>query len=1047
MDLNTEYLDSLGTGSHSVGIVSDTGTATGTITVKAAESSGGGTSTPAGGKYTGTVVSNLTDGDYIIVGRYSSYYDYYALSNDIAGSSGSGYGFVGEDVTINGDTATVTTSAALWTWDSSNKSFYNAASGKYLNLPSSSYSSGSFFSSSPVALTFYTVSGNEATVYVPSGNGGYYLNAAYPSGGKAFSSGYARYINSSYLKSGNGVYFYKVAGATEQEATIELDKTSLSLDLGGTGTVNAVPTGCSNLTVSSSDSETVRAEISGNTITLNGAASGTAVITVSGTADSGYTGPDSVTFTVTVASGAGGTGTGTGEGGNTEITPGNPAYVKAITPVDTVADDYTITLNVTAADGTATTTTPGQTVTKGTNLAIVIDVSGSIVGKESALNSAIQSLVKGLPEKSQVGIVLFNESASMSRVYTASSISGLSFSGVEDAGTNMATGISAATSLLNGSGWSNTGNDKAMVIVSDFDVDDYANSINNAKTAKSGGTTIYSVKIDTTSVSEANRTELTTDAREASIHPFTRYVSSQYPSASAVNNSMFGMFNQATVTTGTADTSKTYVYGAGGGNWSEIFNEIKEVQGITTEAPVKMSNVEISDTLSEHVELSGEADDNYGITVTASDGSTPVYNVSVSGKQISITLSGELTEGTNYTAKIPVTPSEQAQTEANKADKAVSSFASNSNAELKYNYRDTQKTEKYKETPQILVAAEATLIYDANAGSDSVTGMPDPLQPSQKVDQEGKSDFRISDAVPVREGYTFLGWADNEKNTEADYIASDAAKNTVSVTRSDAESASKTVYAVWEKNTQTYTLKYDANEGEGAPEDQTEESAESSVTFTVSETKPARDGYTFLGWATTADAGTPDVTETVTVSADDTDLTKTIYAVWRQDYRLIFEDYTNGGVSISGVETTALEGHPNCKIGTTYVNGEVTFTLNADMAVVAAVHTDGSTEKLMDQNGSYNRLFCTADHSFTVDVSGGDVYIVLAYKGDVNLDGSVGLMDANLADRIFVKTYASVTKLQELVSDVNADQSVGLMDSNMIDRSFVKLHTIPWDIK
>ena len=222
-----------------------------------------------------------------------------------------------------------------------------------------------------------------------------------------------------------------------------------------------------------------------------------------------------------------------------------------------------------------------------------IDISGSIVGKEAALNSAIQSLVKDLPENSQVGIVTFNETASMSRIYSPDTISGLTFSGVEDAGTTMAVGISAATSLFNGSGWSDASNNKAMVIISDFDIDDYCNSINNARTAKTGGTTIYSVKIDADVVPGVSRTELTTDYRNESSFSVTRYISSQYPSASAVNNSMLGMFNQALVTPGSVDNSAAYVYGAGGGNWSDIFAEIKATEGITEESTEPMKNVTI----------------------------------------------------------------------------------------------------------------------------------------------------------------------------------------------------------------------------------------------------------------------------------------------------------------------------------------------------------------------------------------------------------------------------------------------------------------------
>ena len=532
----------------------------------------------AAANYTGTVFSGdeLTDGDYIIVDHYSSSYDYYALGNFTAGSSGNGYGFAGVGVTVSDNTATVSNDAAIWTWNSSTKSFYNAASGKYLNLPSSTYSPGNFFSSSPVALTFYTVSGNEATVYVPSGTGGYYLNAAYPSGGKAFNASYARYINNNYLKSGNGVFFYKIESSAPvlQDSSIALDQTSVSIDLatGTTAAVTATPTGCTLSGVSSSDASVATASVSGSVITVTGVAAGTATITVSGTANNGYNAPADVTFTVTVTAPGG-----ENPGGDDPYSGGSDAgggmeVSKEVSVSDVDADtafDLTMSAYATAAEHTSTVVTGGSA-----NIVMVIDISGSIVGKEEALNSAIQGVVNDLPEGSQVGVVTFNESASMSQVYTPATISGLSFYGVDGKGTNMATGIAAATSLLNGSGWQNAENDKAMIIISDFDADDYADSINNAKTAKSSGISVYAVAIDKEDPAQtADRTELSTDSRATSVAAFIPYVSGNYPNASAVNSSMFGMFNQATVTPGGGATSG-YVYGAAGGNWSEIFSSI-----------------------------------------------------------------------------------------------------------------------------------------------------------------------------------------------------------------------------------------------------------------------------------------------------------------------------------------------------------------------------------------------------------------------------------------------------------------------------------------
>ena len=215
------------------------------------------------------------------------------------------------------------------------------------------------------------------------------------------------------------------------------------------------------------------------------------------------------------------------------------------------------------------------TVGEGANIVMVIDTSGSIIGKEAALNKAIQSLAASLPEGSQIGEVVFNDSATAGTIYTKETISRLSFSGTDGAGTVMANGNDNAWTLLNGSGWQNSGNNKAIVLISDFDVDDHTNAINSAKTAKSGGYSVFCVKIDSSAVQQnVTMTELSTDDRANSVPAFTAYVSSNYPDASAVNNSMFGLFNQASVTPGSATTG--YCFGAAGGDWGRIFSAIQQ---------------------------------------------------------------------------------------------------------------------------------------------------------------------------------------------------------------------------------------------------------------------------------------------------------------------------------------------------------------------------------------------------------------------------------------------------------------------------------------
>ena len=74
--------------------------------------------------YTGTVVSELTDGDYIIVGEAGSAYSaagkgWFALASQVAGDSSSGYGLTGEKLSgFDKSSATSTQSDTIWTYSS-----------------------------------------------------------------------------------------------------------------------------------------------------------------------------------------------------------------------------------------------------------------------------------------------------------------------------------------------------------------------------------------------------------------------------------------------------------------------------------------------------------------------------------------------------------------------------------------------------------------------------------------------------------------------------------------------------------------------------------------------------------------------------------------------------------------------------------------------------------------------------------------------------------------------------------------------------------------
>lgn len=176
-----------------------------------------------------------------------------------------------------------------------------------------------------------------------------------------------------------------------------------------------------------------------------------------------------------------------------------------------------------------------------------------------------------------------------------------------------------------------------------------------------------------------------------------------------------------------------------------------------------------------------------------------------------------------------------------------------------------------------------TVTYNANT-TDTVTSLP-----SSQTKTEG-APLTLVAGDPSRANYTFNGW-----NTQADGNGDSYTNGDSYVTDADL-----TLYAQWQENEKyTYTLKYNANGGAGAPGDDVyptgdETTYDESHTFNVSSTEPTRANYTFLGWADSADATTAQYTSdgsdgtAATVTLTKNAPTKTIYAVWLENDKNVY---------------------------------------------------------------------------------------------------------------------------------------------------------------
>lgn len=152
-----------------------------------------------------------------------------------------------------------------------------------------------------------------------------------------------------------------------------------------------------------------------------------------------------------------------------------------------------------------------------------------------------------------------------------------------------------------------------------------------------------------------------------------------------------------------------------------------------------------------------------------------------------------------------------------------------------------------------------TVSYNANGGSGA---------PSSQTKWHG-TNLTLSSTKPSRTGYSFQGWA----LTKAD---ADAGSWYYSAGGTCGKNENLTLYATWKAN--TYTVKFNANGGSGAPGNQTKTYGK---TLTLSSTKPTRTNYNFLRWNTNANGTGTSYNPGGSYTAN---AATTLYAIWELAY-------------------------------------------------------------------------------------------------------------------------------------------------------------------
>lgn len=170
-------------------------------------------------------------------------------------------------------------------------------------------------------------------------------------------------------------------------------------------------------------------------------------------------------------------------------------------------------------------------------------------------------------------------------------------------------------------------------------------------------------------------------------------------------------------------------------------------------------------------------------------------------------------------------------------------------------------------------ASSLVLLYSANGGDDAPTD-------GTIYSQDGEA--TVSDVVPVRTGYSFLGWSANSHAETPDYEAG----STVTF-----EDADVTLYAVWQAN--SYTVKYSAAGCEGTmPGDVYTYGSAGKLSDNIF----AKQGFVFVGWALSegGECVFADGDAVLNLTANDGDEV-TLYAVWQLCRTAISFDSAGGG--------------------------------------------------------------------------------------------------------------------------------------------------------
>ncbi len=320
----------------------------------------------------------------------------------------------------------------------------------------------------------------------------------------------------------------------------------------------------------------------------------------------------------------------------------------------------------------------------------------------------------------------------------------------------------------------------------------------------------------------------------------------------------------------------------------------------------------------------------------------------------------------------------------------------------------------------------------------------------------------VFEYTPTRPGYTFGTWM-----ADLDMDGQYTDDNYDCKTLDDTALVQKNyhVFSTWTEN--SYTIKYNANGGEGSVADKT---AKYTEPVTLPSTGFTRAGYTLVGWSTKADATTATYKAGQTISRlnGDANGTTTLYAIWQQNtpVNVTFDnmfDYSQfnigtGSLKIdektdTGFTVTALNGNTDANTGFSYaidVEPGKTYILSADTNFVPA---DGDAKGFDIYINTLNSSM-SGEKSSTVDTSNGahtegDQYISLTGQKQSVTKPYIRFTAGSTTEYIKIRFDANNANSKLTVNNIRITEDTGVTVSpaNKIVTSYTAYGELPTPTK